>query len=100
MSKKYSAELLYALLTEPDEDGISWVEDLGWINERQFCVWVYYSGLNKFMKNLEKIFGCGIYDDGGFDANMQQGCVCIDLCEALGGYLDIGAVFPKDLYEH
>ena len=55
------------------------------------------------MTDLKRIFGNYIFDDGGFDANMQQDGVCIDLCEALGNYLgidDIEEVFPKEKYQH
>ena len=31
---------------------------------------------------------------------IQADCVCIDLCEAIGNFIDIEEVFPKDKYEH
>ena len=46
------------------------------------------------------MFGLGLFDDGGIEANMQTDCICIDLCILLGNYLDIETVFPKDQYQH
>lgn len=75
-------------------------EEIGWINDEQFCVWIPYCYLQYAIEELSKIFGCGIFDDGGFDANIQDGQVCIDLCQAIGGYVDIEAVFPKNEFKH
>lgn len=75
-------------------------EEFGWINDKQFCVWVSYAYLQYFIKELSKIFGNCIFDDGGFNANMQEDCVCIDLCEAIGHCIDIESVFPKNEFEH
>lgn len=52
------------------------------------------------MGRLKIIFGLDIFDDGGFDVNMQMSYVCIDLCAAIGDYVDIEAVFPKDEFKH
>lgn len=98
-TKNYGLEL-YKLIMESNSCGFPYVDEFGWINTGEFCVWVNYLWLNDFMSDLKKIFGNGIFDDGGFDANMQEDGICIDLCEALGGYLDIEEVFPKEKYQH
>lgn len=104
MSSNYGLEL-YKLIVTPDEIdfGFSYVSEFGWINDNEFCIWVNYCSLNEFMDRLIDIFGYGMFDDGGFNGNMQSDCACIDLCEALEGYMDIEEieeVFPKDKYQH
>lgn len=100
MSEKNYGLELYKIIKEGDSYGNSYVSEFGWISTGEFCVWVEYWSLNDFMEKLKEIFGYGMFDDGGFDANMQEDGVCIDLCEALGNYLDIEGVFPKDEYQH
>lgn len=101
MNRNYELEL-YKLIIIPDEGDpdMCYVEELRWINDKQFCVWIDYLVLGEFICCLKDIFGLGIFDDGGFDANMQADCVCIDLCEVIGEYVDIESVFPKDKYKH
>ncbi len=94
--------LLYKLVTIPDPEDldIRYVSEMGWINDESFCVWIDYMWLEEFMNGLKNIFGCNIFDDGGFTANMQSDSVCIDLCEALEGYIDLEDVFPKEHFKH
>jgi hypothetical protein len=96
----YELELYKLCYTDDNEYGICIVDELGWISDNKFCVWVSYLYLKEFMNKLKELFGYGIFDDGGFDANIQADCVCIDLCEAIGNFIDIEEVFPKDKYEH
>lgn len=98
-NENYELEL-YKLIMEGSSCGFPYVSEFGWINTDKFCVWVNYLWLNDFMNELKKVFGNGMFDDGGFNVNMQEYGVCIDLCEAIGGYLDIEDVFPKDEYQH
>lgn len=93
---------LYKIIIRPDESDpdICYVQELGWINDKEFCVWIDYLVLDEFMCHLKNIFGYGMFDDGGFNANIQENCVCIDLCKAIGECVDMEAVFPKDKYEH
>ena len=92
---------LYKLCCTDDNDyGANMVDELGWINDKEFCVWVSYLYLSEFVGALKVMFGYGIFDDGGFDANMQSDGVCIDLCKAIGEYIDVEAVFPQDKYKH
>lgn len=93
-------ELYKLCCTDDNEYSDCFVDELGWISDTEFCVWVSYLYLKEFMEKLTKIFGNGIFDDGGFDANMQESCVCIDLCEAVGSCIDIEIVFPKYEYQH
>lgn len=101
MIRNYELEL-YKLIIRPDESDsdMCYVQELGWINDKQFCVWIDYLVLSEFICRLKDIFGYGIFDDCGFNGNMQSDCVCIDLCEAIESYVDIEAVFPKDKYKH
>lgn len=91
---------LYKLLTEVDEDEWNIVQELGWISDKEFCVWVSYVWIDDFVTELKRIFGLGMFDVGGFDARMQCDCICIDLCVALEGYIDIEEVFTKEKYQH
>lgn len=93
-------ELYKLCRTDENEYSNMLVNELGWISDTEFCVWVPYLYLGEFIEGLTKIFGNGIFDDGGFDAKMQCNCVCIDLCEAVGWCIDLEAVFPKEKYEH
>lgn len=93
---------LYKLIRIPDgiDMGISYVQEFGWASDSEFLVWVSYSQLEEFIDRLKEIFDNGIFDDGGFKAHMQDDCVCIDLCEAVGYAVDIEEVFPKEKYKH
>lgn len=88
--------IFYKVVTE-DEDI---VEEFGWISNTEFCVWISYYNLFDFMDSMKNIFGYGMFDDGGFNANMQSDGVCIDLCEMIGDYLEIEEVFSKEKYQH
>jgi hypothetical protein len=93
-------ELYKLCCTDDNINSERMVEELGWISDTEFCVWVSYFYVKEFIESLYHIFGYGIFDDGGFDANMQVGGVCIDLCEAVGHCIDIETVFPKEKYKH
>lgn len=94
--KNYELEL-YKLITD-EEDGF--INEFGWVSNTEFLVWIYYFHLDGFIEKAIKIFGDGMFDDSGFDANIQADGVCIDLCKMLDGYLDLEAVFPKEKYQH
>lgn len=93
---------LYKLVMSPYPEDLDtgYVSEMGWINDESFCVWIDYMWLEDFISDLKKIFGYGIFDDGGFTADMQSDGVCIDLCEALGEYIDLEDVFPKEDFKH
>lgn len=78
MDKNYGLEL-YKLIIRPYESDsdICYAQEFGWINDRQFCIWIDHLALNEFMCRLKNIFGYGIFDDGGFNGNMQENCVCV-----------------------
>lgn len=100
--KNYELEL-YKLIITPDEQdsNFSYVSELGWVNDNEFCVWIYYWDVEEFVKRLKEIFGYRMFDDGGFDANMQNDGICIVLNEALDGYdMDFETIFPKEKYSH
>lgn len=87
---------LYKLITDDND----YVSELGWVSDNEFFVWVSYLELYDFMKELKRIFGYGLFDDGSFNVNMREDSVCINLCEAVGNYLDVKEVFSKDRYQH
>ena len=91
---------LYKLVLEEDEDSWSCVSEYGWVNNDDFIVWIYHFNVENFIDELYKIFGYGLFDDGGFKANVQRDYMCFDLCEILDGYIDLEDVFPKDKYRH
>ena len=86
--KNYELEL-YKLVKEGEL-----ISECGWINNKQYCIWVDYINVYEFMGKSREIFGSYMFDDGGFGANMQDGYMCIDLCEMLGSYLSVEDVFP------
>jgi hypothetical protein len=87
---------LYTFLTNEDA---SHIEEFGWVGDTKFYVWVPHLWLFEFVEGLKEIFGYDLFDDGGIKVNMQIDCTCIDLCELLGGYLNIEEVFPKSQYQ-
>lgn len=86
---------LLALFTKSD-----YVEEFGWASNDTLYVWVYYIFLKDFVDELTEIVGNGLFDDGGINANMQDNCLCIDVDELLGSYIDVEELFPKDKYQH
>ena len=77
------------------------VTERGWVSETEFYVWVSYLDIQDFMNGLRKICGYEMFDEGGFDANMQSDGVCIDLTDALSSYgLDFESIFDKEKYQH
>lgn len=100
MENGFALKLYKLCCTEDNIYGECLVDELGWINDTQFCIWISYHYLDEFMKDIKNIFGIGLFDDGGFYANMRETSVCIDLCEVVGNYLDLEKVFPREKYKH
>lgn len=87
---------LYNLITKSDG-----IEEFGWINKEEFCVWIYYEYLKDFMENIANMFGFGIFDDGGFQVNMQSTGVCINLEDITGmDDIDLKELFPIEKFRH
>lgn len=95
-----SLELYKLCCTNDNEYDTNMVDELGWISDDEFCVWIPYLFLKEFIEKLTDIFGNTIFDDGGFDANMQASGVCIDLNAAIGYIIDLETIFPKEKYTH
>lgn len=77
------------------------VSESGWVSSAEFYVWIQYPYLYDFMGRLNEIFHHGLFDDNYFKATMLESGACIDLCEALGGYLDVEDLekaFPKKVF--
>lgn len=93
---------LYKLIITPNPEDVtlSYVDEFGWINDRSFCVWIPYVWIQVFVEGLIEIFGYGLVEEGGFAANIQENCICINLSEALEDDLRLETVFPKDQYKH
>lgn len=94
----YELELKNLIIGEYDGESIA--NELGWVSDNEFCVWISYYQMKEFIDMVKDIFGYGVFDDGGFDGNIQSDCVCIDLCKMLDGFVSIEDVFPKDEYRH
>lgn len=102
MDKNYELEI-YKLIMNPDEDdsAISYVDEFGWINDCEFIVWINIVWFHEFIKQLREIFDETIFDEGGFEATIGPGYVCIDLVDILSGYdIDFEEVFPKSKFTH
>ena len=74
--------------------------EFGWVSENDFIVWILFSMFEDFIYELKRIFGNEIFEDGGFQANIQEEFVCINLHEVINDYVDLEYVFPKDEYRH
>lgn len=86
---------LLALFTESD-----YVVEFGWASNDTLYVWVCYIFLKDFVDELTEILGNGVFDEGGINANMQNDCLCIDVDELLGSYINVEEIFPKDKFQH
>ena len=57
MGKNYGLELYKLLMnTEEDDIDISYVEEFGWVNNTEFCVWINLIWFDEFVKRLRDIF--------------------------------------------
>lgn len=45
---------LYDICCKKNENGIYIVDDLGWISEKEFCVWVNHYFFDEFMNKTKK----------------------------------------------
>ena len=61
-----------------------------------FLIWVRHLWWDNFIDELSRIFGTSLFDEGGFDAKIQEDFICIDLAEILENYLNIEEVFLND----
>jgi hypothetical protein len=87
---------LFNLITKPHEEyNFNIVEEYKWSVD-SFYIWIPYLFVDNFVDEIINIFGEDVFDDGGCDANMQRGYLCIDLEDLLGGYVDIKEVFAED----
>lgn len=93
-------ELYKLLTTEDNEYEAVLADDLVWVSDDEFLVWVSYLYVKEFIESLKKMFGEGLFDDGAFDGNFQSYGVCLNLQEILEGYVDLKKIFPIDRYKH
>lgn len=99
---KMNSELkLYKLCcTNENKHKTILVDELGWVSQTSFFVWVSYVYLGEFVEGLKKIFGYRLFDDASSNAVIKEYCVCIDLYELLGDSVDIETIFSKEKYLH
>ena len=101
---KRNCELeLYKLITKEDDSRIyKYLSNMGWVNKKEFCVWVFYSQLQEFITRLKEIFSATILNfyDGGFEGKLQENCICINLSKVIGDCVDLEYVFPKEEYPY
>ena len=102
MGKNYGLELYKLLMnTEEDDIDISYVEEFGWVNNTEFCVWINLIWFDEFVKRLRDIFGYSLFDEGGIEARIGSDYFCINLEEVISGYgVDLKEVFPRSKYTH
>lgn len=100
MDNSYDMDLYILCCTKDNEYETQLVDEMGWVSDKEFLVWVSYLWLKEFIEQMTKIFGYGLFDDGGFTSHMQTDGICFDLTEAVGDYMDIESLFPKDKYQH
>lgn len=94
-------ELYKLLVTEDNEHETALAEEIRWISDDELLIWVSYLWIREFMESMKKMFGYGMFDDGGFDGNFQSDGVCIDLEKMIGGYdIDLKATFPPNKYSN
>ena len=94
---------LYKLIMTPEEDDpdISYVDEFGWINDTEFCVWINIIWLKDFMERVRKIFGACAFDEGGIDAKVGCDYVFFNLEDITSMYgVNLEEVFPKSKYKH
>lgn len=85
---------LYKLIIESD-----YIECYRWQDD-MFLIWVTHLWWDNFIDELTRIFGNSIFDEGGFDAKIQEDFICIDLVEVLSSCVDIKEVFPRETDKH
>lgn len=78
---------LYKLLTEEN-----FVEEMGWINDKTFAVWIGYYNLEEFMTELEKQLNYDLSE--GYNCTLLRGRVYIELNELLDEDFDLKEIFP------
>ncbi len=100
MDNSYDLDLYILCCTEDNEYNTCLVDELGWVNDNEFYVWVSYLWVTEFMAQMRKIFGYGLFDEGGFIAHMREDGICFDLKAAVDDYVDLESLFPKEKYEH
>lgn len=94
-------ELYKLLVTEDNEHKTALADELGWVSNNEFLVWISYLWIKEFIESLKKIFGESLFDDEVFNGNFQSDGICINLNEILEGYdIDLKKLFPLDGYRH
>lgn len=74
------------------------VDELGWINDHQFCVWVNYNALAEFMNKLLEITGADAFIAGEVNANLQGDGICLVMQDVMD--VNLIGIFPPSQYLH
>lgn len=94
-------ELYKLLITEDNEHGEELATEIRWVSDDELLVWVPYIWFGEFIESITNILGHGIFDDGGFDGNIQKYGVCINLFKVVDGYgIDLKEIFPLKKYSN
>ena len=78
-----------------------YVTDVRWISTGELCIWIYLNDLVEFIDEVKELFGTYSFDEGGFDIRLLEDCVCINVEDLFGGYLDkpLIEIFPREDFE-
>lgn len=78
-----------------------YISEMRWVPTGEFCIWVYLYDLVEFIDEVKELFGTYSFDEGGFDVRLLEDCVCINVEDLFGGYLDkpLVEIFPKEDFE-
>lgn len=94
-------ELYKLLVTEDNDHGCEIAQELGWVSDDEFFVWISYSWIMEFIESIEEIFGSELFVDGEVNAVFKGDSICFNLSEMLSEYdLELEKIFPKDKYWH
>lgn len=92
-------ELYKLCCTDDNDQDICLVDEMGWVSNAEFCVWISYPNVKAFVDQFIHIFGESTLEDG-VSAILQEDGICLNLVEAVDCNVDIAAVFPKSKYRH
>lgn len=77
-----------------------WIDEYGWINQKEFCVWIYYRDLPDVLEYLENVFGSDLLvNNHDYNAYLSKYYVCVNLT-SLFDYEELLEVFPYEKYQH
>lgn len=92
-------KLYKVLATDDNKYETALSDEIRWINNEKLLVWIPYMWIDEFINEIKEMFGITIFDEGGFNGNFQEDCICIDLEETIGYCdIDLKSIFPFEKY--